>query len=163
MKKADIIFSVVQPAILSRVLFKLSKTNSLVAAIQKQKCFWILEYVGQSFCIVGSFNLFFVMTGFLGSVFFTLLQLYTKSICVLALKNSPFEASSSSPLQIVNFVALVHKAIFLFVKWALEKNCGLIPMSFWIELLGALLCTYVRSSFMEIFIPNPIQNTWRRP
>ena len=59
------------------------------------------EYVGQSFCIVGSFDLFFVMTDFLSSVFFTLLQLHNISLCVLALHNLQFEASSSTRLQIL--------------------------------------------------------------
>ena len=41
----------------------------------------------------------------------SVLQLDTNSLCVLALQNSPFEASTSSLLQTVNFVALGHKAI----------------------------------------------------
>ena len=43
---------------------------------------------------------------------FSLLQLHTKSLCVLALQNSQFEASTSSRPQTVNFEALGHKAIF---------------------------------------------------
>ena len=42
---------------------------------------------------------------------FSLLQLHTKSLCVLALQNSQFEASTSSRPQTVNFEALGHKAI----------------------------------------------------
>ena len=42
---------------------------------------------------------------------FSLLQLHTKSPCVLALQNSQFEASTSSRPQTVNFEALGHKAI----------------------------------------------------
>ena len=41
----------------------------------------------------------------------SLLQLHTKSFCVLALQNSQFEASTSSRPQTVNFEALGHKAI----------------------------------------------------
>ena len=44
--------------------------------------------------------------------FHTLLQLHTKSLCVLALQNSQFEASTSSRPQTVNFEALGHKAIY---------------------------------------------------
>ena len=46
---------------------------------------------------------------------FSLLQLHTKSLCVLALQNSQFEASTSSRPQTVNFEALGHKAIL--DKW----------------------------------------------
>ena len=42
---------------------------------------------------------------------FSLPQLHTKSLCVLALQNSQFEASTSSRPQTVNFEALGHKAI----------------------------------------------------
>ena len=42
---------------------------------------------------------------------FSLPQLYTKSLCVLAIQNSQFEASTSSRPQTVNFEALGHKAI----------------------------------------------------
>ena len=42
---------------------------------------------------------------------FPLPQLHTKSLCVLALQNSQFEASTSSRPQTVNFEALGHKAI----------------------------------------------------
>ena len=40
-------------------------------------------------------------------------QLHTKSLCVLALQNSQFEASTSSRPQTVNFEALGHKAIWI--------------------------------------------------
>ena len=43
---------------------------------------------------------------------FSLPQLHTKSLCVLALQNSQFEASTSSRPQTVNFEALGHKAIY---------------------------------------------------
>ena len=42
---------------------------------------------------------------------FSLPQLHTKSLCVLALQNSQFGASTSSRPQTVNFEALGHKAI----------------------------------------------------
>ena len=42
---------------------------------------------------------------------FSLPQLHNKSLCVLALQNSQFEASTSSRPQTVNFEALGHKAI----------------------------------------------------
>ena len=42
---------------------------------------------------------------------FSLPQLHTKSLCVLTLQNSQFEASTSSRPQTVNFEALGHKAI----------------------------------------------------
>ena len=44
---------------------------------------------------------------------FSLPQLHTKSLCVLALQNSQFEASTSSRPQTVNFEALGYKAIFM--------------------------------------------------
>ena len=44
---------------------------------------------------------------------FSLPQLHTKSLCVLALQNSQFEASTSSRPQTVNFGALGHKAILV--------------------------------------------------
>ena len=44
---------------------------------------------------------------------FSLPQLHTKSLCVLALQNSQFEASTSSRPQTVNFEALGHKAILI--------------------------------------------------
>ena len=44
---------------------------------------------------------------------FSLPQLHTKSLHVLALQNSQFEASTSSRPQTVNFEALGHKAIFI--------------------------------------------------
>ena len=46
---------------------------------------------------------------------FSLSQLHTKSLCVLALQNSQFVASTSSRPQAVNFEALGHKAIYLFM------------------------------------------------
>ena len=49
---------------------------------------------------------------------FSLLQLHTKSLCVLALQNSQFEASTSSRPQTVNFEALGRKAIEM-----LELGC----------------------------------------
>ena len=49
---------------------------------------------------------------------FLLLQLHTKSLCVLALQNLQFEASTSSRPQTVYFEALGHKAIIL-------RNLGL--------------------------------------
>ena len=45
------------------------------------------------------------------NIMFSLPQLHTKSLCVLALQNSQFEASTSSRPQTVNFEALGHKAI----------------------------------------------------
>ena len=47
-----------------------------------------------------------------------LLPKYTKSLCVLALQNSQFEASTSSRPQTVNFEALGHKAILV------AQSCG---------------------------------------
>ena len=49
---------------------------------------------------------------------FSLPQLHTKSLCVLALQNSQFEASTSSRPQTVNFEALGHKAILVY-SWSL--------------------------------------------
>ena len=53
---------------------------------------------------------------------FSLPQLHTKSLCVLALQNSQFEASTSSRPQTVNFEALGHKAIILRNKEVPKKN-----------------------------------------
>ena len=57
----------------------------------------------------------------------SLLQLHTKSLCVLALQNSQFEASTSSRPQTVNFEALGHKAILdtlcrWSARWQLNIN-----------------------------------------
>ena len=51
---------------------------------------------------------------------FSLPQLHTKSLCVLALQNSQFEASTSSRPQTVNFEALGHKAIVVIQS---RVNC----------------------------------------
>ena len=60
---------------------------------------------------------------------FSLPQLHTKSLCVLALQNSQFEASTSSRPQTVNFEALGHKAIFV---------CYLYDVAAMIYVMGAL-------------------------
>ena len=54
---------------------------------------------------------------------FSLMQLHTKSLCVLALQNSQFEASTSSRPQTVNFEELGHKAIiFTYVRQLLAAR-----------------------------------------
>ena len=105
---------------LSRAFSKISQTDLFVDWVHKLDSLWTVDHVTRVF-FLRLMNLKSVIDlqmilqilywGARLNFMFSLPQLHTKSLCVLTLQNSQFEASTSSRPQTVNFEALGHKAI----------------------------------------------------